>query len=114
MSRGRGTTNTNDRGSSRDRHRRKLWILAHFGDGILARCVGCDRLVDYFSVVCDRIVPGVLGGRYIRSNIRPHCHACSVRTGNELKRVLAVARLAAWTGELGERNRALAELQRYT
>lgn len=86
----RGTTNTNARGSASQRRVRKLWLLRTYGDGVTCRCVECDRLLDYWTLFVDRIVPGCLGGRYVRGNIRPHCSRCSSLTGTRLREALKV------------------------
>ena len=83
----RGTTNTNDRGNSRDRLRRKLWLLREFGNGIVAACAfGCGVLVDLDTITVDRIVPKKYGGTYKRDNIRPACGPCNSRDGSRLAR----------------------------
>lgn len=72
----RGTTNTNCRGSSKDRRARKLWLLEEFGDGTTAPCSfeGCPEVLTFDTITVDRFpISGVDGGRYIRGNIRPAC-----------------------------------------
>lgn len=61
------------RGSSRDRRRRKQWMLDHFGDGVVAPCTFCGKPLDFDSITTDRIIPGSQGGRYTRDNIQPAC-----------------------------------------
>lgn len=80
----RGTTNQNMRGNSRDRQRRRQWLLDTFGDGATCPCHYCGELVDDVSITVDRIVPGAEGGRYVRSNIRPACSKCNTREGAKL------------------------------
>ena len=71
---GRGTTNRNSRGGSDERRKRKLWLLATFGDGIKAPCSYCQQMVDYDTISVDRYpVMGCDGGTYRRENIRPAC-----------------------------------------
>lgn len=82
----RGTTNRNDRGNTADRRRRKLWLLAHFGDGLAADCHHCGRRLFYSSLTVDRIVPGIDGGTYARGNIRPACLSCNAREGCRVRR----------------------------
>ena len=74
------------RGNNRDRARRKLWLLASFGDGFEATCYHCPRLLNYDTVEADRIVPG---GSYRRDNIIPSCRACNARRGNRPLEVTA-------------------------
>lgn len=71
----RGTSNSNSRGSSEDRRRRRRFLIDTYGDGTYVKCSfdNCDALLTMETVTVDRIVPGALGGRYIRSNIRPAC-----------------------------------------
>ncbi len=94
----RGTTNRNDRGSARDRRRRKEWLLVQSGlwrttpGGArrrVAPCWRCRRLLDYNALTVDRIVPGCRGGTYRRDNIRPACGPCNSETGGALRRLPA-------------------------
>ena len=85
-------SNGNDpsRGNVRDRERRRYWLLAAFGDGKTAPCalrLGPDCLVTVteLTITVDRIIPGYLGGRYVRDNIRPACSPCQNRQGNKIK-----------------------------
>lgn len=80
----RGTTNRNARGSSYDRAARRRFLLAQFGDGTTAPCYRCMVPLTDATITVDRIVPGVLGGRYIRTNIRPACSPCNSETGGAL------------------------------
>jgi 5-methylcytosine-specific restriction endonuclease McrA len=77
--------NGNDRGSSYDRRARRAWLLspaAGFGgDGVKVPCWECGAMVSDKTIHVDRITPAHQGGRYIRSNIRPHCPTCSHREG---------------------------------
>lgn len=75
---GRGSSNTNERGNTADRRRRRQWLYDTFGDGKSAPCFGCGVQLDDSNLTIDRIVPGHLGGRYIRDNIRPACLPCNV------------------------------------
>lgn len=90
----RGTTNRNARGSSYDRRARRLWLLANFGDGVTAPCYRCGAVLDGSSVTVDRRVPGVLGGTYIRTNIRPACGPCNSETGGALAGLGAIGAAA--------------------
>lgn len=68
------------RGNSTDRRRRKMWMLAHFGDGESCQCAHCGRTLSFHTLEADRIVPG---GSYRRDNIQPSCRNCnSARSDN--------------------------------
>lgn len=76
----RGTTNTNVRGSSYDRRRRKQWLLDTFGDGTTAPCSfdGCEKMLTFKTMTVDRFpLAGEDGGTYKRNNIRPACGPCN-------------------------------------
>lgn len=98
--RNRGHRNTNERGGSHDRRRRKLFLLTKFGDGTTAKCheEECTTMLTYDTIYVDRIIPAHLGGTYRRDNIRPHCryHSCAqgAKMASELRR-LGRHRLAA-------------------
>lgn len=94
MTTARGTTNTNVRGSAADRRRRKQLLLDRDGDGISAPCWECDTLVTFETMICDRIKPGVKGGRYGLGNIRVHCPRCSQRQGARMS--LETCRWKSW------------------
>ncbi|MCU1418525.1 MAG: hypothetical protein JWP32_2699 [Schumannella sp.] len=99
MSSTNGRCNTNERGSSYERRRRKLWLVSPEagwgGDGETVPCWECDVLVELADLVADRIFPGEDGGRYTRDNIAPHCPLCSGRQGARRTQViLALKRLA--------------------
>lgn len=87
--------NGNDRGSSYDRRARRAWLIspaAGFGgDGTKVPCWECGALVNDATIHVDRIIPAHQGGRYIRSNIRPHCPTCSHREGQRIRWALARA-----------------------
>ncbi len=80
----RGTTNTNARGSVADRRARRAWLLRTFGDGTTAPCFRCSAPLDDSTITVDRTVPGCMGGRYVRGNIRPACAHCNSSTGGVL------------------------------
>ena len=88
MSSTKGRSNSNERGNTRERRARKLWLLSpgsgHGGDGITAPCWECGHHVTYETMRVDRIIPGAKGGRYIRGNIRVHCEPCSCRQGQRM------------------------------
>lgn len=93
----RGTSNGNACGNAEDRRRRRAWLVDVFGwrlaDGTgVVCCYRCgvpllehdDPAAPGQSVTADRILPGVLGGRYVRGNLRPACGPCNSETGGEL------------------------------
>jgi hypothetical protein len=110
----RGTSNSNDRGSTEDRRRRREWLVetyranvdglaspdgsvvlgpAPIADGWITeglrvvpvcRCYRCGVLLSVDTVTVDRIVPGCRGGTYRRNNIRPACGPCNSETGARL------------------------------
>lgn len=105
----RGTTNRNARGSSRDRRRRREWLIENFraevdvqavyafGNVLVAyigvplgtgehacRCVYCNVLLTCDTVTADRIIPGVEGGTYRRDNIQPSCARDNESQGGKL------------------------------
>lgn len=90
----RGTSNTNDRGSAKARRERKTWLLRTFGDGESAPCSHCGVALDFWTITVDRILPGILGGRYVRDNIRPACLRCNSLDGNALRERLKRERAA--------------------
>jgi hypothetical protein len=73
----RGTSNSNTRGSAAARRKRKQALLDRDGDGATAQCWACSTRVTYATMICDRIVPGIRGGRYVLENLRIHCTTCS-------------------------------------
>lgn len=96
----RGTTNRNARGSTRDRAARRAYLLrvyeSDLGPGT-CRCYRCGVLLTdpvdparftahLRPLTVDRIVPGALGGRYTRANIRPACADCNSETGGKVRR----------------------------
>lgn len=110
----RGTTNGNARGSASDRRRRREWLVETYRadrdlideataerHGFLlggtcqvglgqpaCRCYRCGALLTVDTVTADRIKPGIEGGTYARTNIRPACGPCNSSTGQ----ALAIAR----------------------
>jgi hypothetical protein len=72
------------RGSATDRRRRKLWLLATFGNGERCPCTHCGVELIAATLTADRIVPGRQGGRYVRGNIRPSCAPCAHRQGADM------------------------------
>lgn len=100
----RGASNTNDRGSAAARRARRRWLEEqHAVCGVLL-CALCDvplptdalaealgiPTAERFEV--DRIVPGVLGGRYVRGNIRPICRPCNNEAGQRVRCLAAATR----------------------
>ena len=88
----RGTTNRNDRGSAKSRRERKVWMLGEFGDGETCPCHYCGLALTLATLTVDRILPGILGGRYVRANIRPACMGCNSRRGTMLREALKIDR----------------------
>jgi hypothetical protein len=97
MSAPRGTSNSNLRGSATARAARRAFLVDTFGwrlpDGTgVVLCYRCDvpLLQDEDpeapgqSLTVDRIIPGCMGGRYVRGNIRPACRNCNESTGGQL------------------------------
>jgi hypothetical protein len=86
----RSTSNSNVRGSAKQRRARKQWLLDKYGDGLRAKCeircsANCARWVDYDSLTVDRWpIAGVDGGRYVRDNIRPAYGICNYADGGKL------------------------------
>lgn len=80
----RGTSNSNSRGSSYARKRRKLWLLEEFGDGTTAPCTYCGCTLTFETITVDRIIPGCEGGTYKRGNIQPSCSFDNSSEGGRL------------------------------
>lgn len=92
--RGARPVNSNQRGNTRDRARRKALLLSPAGgwggDGETVPCWECGVLCGPVDVdLCvDRIIPAARGGTYWDpDNIAPHCSQCSHRQGNRLMRI---------------------------
>lgn len=85
MTRIRGTSNKNLTGSAANRRARKQWLLVTFGDGRSCRCYRCGCELTAATLTVDRILAGMDGGTYVRSNIRPACEPCNIYTGNKLR-----------------------------
>jgi hypothetical protein len=81
----RGTSNSNARGSSYSRRRRKQWLLDNFGNGVTAPCFmrGCDAVLTADTITVDRIQLGRDGGSYRRGNIRPACSSHNASEGSK-------------------------------
>jgi hypothetical protein len=58
------------RGSAATRRRRKLRMLAEYGDGITVPCAHCRRPLTYSQIEADRINPN---GPYRWVNVQPSC-----------------------------------------
>lgn len=84
----RGTSNSNARGSSYARMRRREWLVDTYASEHpgKCRCYRCGTLLDVLTVTVDRIVPGCQGGKYTRDNIRPACASCNSVTGGAVRR----------------------------
>jgi len=87
----RGTSNSNQRGSSLRRRERRAYLVKTYRadvtlDGVPAcRCYRCGTLLTEETVQADRIKPGAAGGTYERSNIRPACGPCNITTGHAVQ-----------------------------
>lgn len=84
----RGCSNTNVRGNSTARRRRRQWLLDTFGDGTSATCWlavpgVCAGPVTLETVSVERVQPGHAGGTYRRDNIRPACGPCQSHQGGK-------------------------------
>lgn len=77
------------RGNSQDRRRRKMWMLAAFGDGEKCPCVHCGMMLSYETVEADRIIPG---GSYRRENVQPACRACNLSRSDDITWVSPLSR----------------------
>lgn len=96
----RGTSNSNARGSSRDRRARKVYLLATYGDGDQCWCYRCGVMLTFGTLTVDRKIPGALGGTYRRENIRPACGPCNSETGGRFGAARRwAARVAARSAE---------------
>lgn len=94
MTRPRGTSNAAVRGSAADRAARRAYLVRTYGwpEAGIVLCYRCgvpllqdeDPDAPGQAVTVDRIVPGCLGGRYTRDNVRPACGPCNTETGAEL------------------------------
>ena len=85
----RGTSNSNARGSSYARARRRAWLLKTYESNEspgTCRCYRCGVLLLESTLTVDRIIPGCRGGKYVRSNIRPACARCNSETGGRVRR----------------------------
>ena len=91
----RGTSNTNDRGSAANRRARKQWLLDTFGDGTNVPCYDCHTPLTFETLTVDRILPGCLGGTYVRGNIRPACSPCNIKAGNDARETKRA--ITSWT-----------------
>lgn len=90
----RGTSNTNARGSAKQRRVRKQWLLDTFGDGVKALCsFGCGAVLTLETITVDRFpVLGADGGTYRRGNIRPACGHCNSVDGGKVSARRRLAR----------------------
>ena len=82
----RGTSNSNQRGNAESRRRRKAWLLKTYASDLprRCRCYRCGKPLTKKQITVDRIIPGCLGGKYTRDNIRPACSWCNTKTGSDL------------------------------
>jgi 5-methylcytosine-specific restriction endonuclease McrA len=82
--------NGNQRGSAAERRARRQWLLDTFGDGVTVMCFlelsdHCEMDLTIDTLTVDRIIPGRLGGRYVRGNIQPACRPCNDHQGGKLR-----------------------------
>ena len=82
------------RGNSTDRRRRKLWMLARWGNGETCSCVHCGAELTFETVEADRIIPGSLGGTYRRENVQPACRDCNRDRSDDVTWTPPIARVA--------------------
>lgn len=85
----RGTDNVNQRGNTKDRLARRIWLCLTFDLDLgphYCRCAfGCGAILDVDTVTADRYpIPGCEGGTYRRDNIRPACAPCNTKHGAAL------------------------------
>jgi hypothetical protein len=73
----RGTSNTDTRGSSYDRRRRRDWLMLTFGNGKTIPCFWCKKKMRTRFEVDRFPVCGHDGGRYVRENIVASCAGCN-------------------------------------
>lgn len=64
-------------------------------------------MVNDKTMIVDRIIPGEIGGRYTRTNIRPHCAGCSGRQGQERTMELRYDRNSVAFSPYGDDDRCL-------
>lgn len=112
MASARGTSNSNIRGSASDRRARKLWILsAAAGFGGNGKTVPCARSkthcnktkLTFETMQVDlHPIPGILGGRYTRDNVRPLCIDCNRALGHKLRTLIARGKIIVPGRENGE------------
>jgi hypothetical protein len=89
-----GRRGGDSRGSSRQRQRRKLWLLSEAakfgGDGSVVPCYWCHNALIYETLESDRHpIPGHRGGGYVRGNVVPACRRCNA--GRYRKHLLTCA-----------------------
>lgn len=63
---------------------RRIYLMRVFESDVrgFVRCFRCGVLLDEKTMTVDRILPGVAGGKYYRSNCRPACAPCNVVVGD--------------------------------
>ena len=84
----RGTSNSNARGNTTARRKRRAWLLQHWGHHDWTICFHCGEILTEGTVTLDRIIPGKLGGTYIEGNLRPACITCNSIEGSALRDAL--------------------------
>lgn len=80
------TSHANERGSSRERRRRRKAVVAAHGwpDAGIVVCWLCELVMGLADFTIDRVVPGIEGGTYALSNCRPCCRPCNLERGGRL------------------------------
>ena len=83
----RGTSNSNSRGNTKTRAKRRAWLLEVFASDVpgFCRCYRCGTKLTESTMTIDRIVPGCKGGKYAPGNIRPACGPCNSFTGSTVR-----------------------------
>lgn len=101
----RGTSNKNDRGNTTDRRNRRKWLAETYASDVPGhcRCYRCGVLLTQETLTVDRIIPGALGGTYVRNNIRPCCGACNSLTAPTAKAARQAQAASTPSVELAEK-----------
>lgn len=73
---------TDKRPSAARRRATKQYLLDLYGDGTTCPCVHCGRTLTFATLTQDRILPGSMGGRYVRANLQPACLPCNSSRGD--------------------------------
>lgn len=64
---------------------KRRYLLKEYGNGVEVVCalkLVCDgKTLTQATVTLDRIIPGLVGGRYSNANIQPACIDCNYARG---------------------------------